>query len=374
MKSFDKAIHVLQVVSGLNYGGIELFLKNMLENMPFDDIEMSILVTSPERGALEDFFEQRCHVYHLRDDSTRSARKKGRIDFFRTHKNEFDVVHIHTVFTTCYSIAKIAKKYQKCKVIIHSHIAADYSFKDKIKNNLARPMMNKYADIRLACSRNSAVFLFGKKFGQEATVINNAIDRDKYAFSEKTKTEVQQELGIAEDMFVIGNVGRMSPQKNQTFLVDIFYEYHKSHPKSKLLIVGDGALRTEIEKEIARHNLSGSVILTGAREDVYRLLNAMDCFVLPSLFEGLAISAVEAQANGMKCYLSDTITDDIDLDNRCTFCALSDGAAVWASSIENSDNRRRDNRNDIIEKGYDIVRSVQQLYSVYAERSEWKER
>lgn len=359
-------IRILQVVSGLNYGGIELFLKNVLEHIPLDDIKMSILVTAPERGALEDFFESKCNVYHLRDSSTRRARKKGRIEFFKAHKNEFDIVHIHTVLTTCYSIAKIAKKYQNCKVIIHSHTAADYSFTAKIKNDFARSLMNKYADVRLACSRNSAIFLFGKKRSLDSIIINNGIDCDKFAFSESMRAEVRKELEISGDIFVLGNVGRMSAEKNQSFLVDIFSEFHKMQPKSKLLIVGDGELRTEIEKEIARLNLSNDVILTGAREDIYRLLNAMDCFVLPSHFEGLAISAVEAQANGLKCYLSNSISKEIDLSGRCEFLQ-SDKEASWALNISRADNRRSASNEYISRCGFDIRSAASHLLNIYSE-------
>lgn len=360
-------LRVLQVVSGLNYGGIELFLKNVIEHMPLDDIQMSILVTSPERGALEDFFEKKCNIYHLRDCSTRRVRKKGRIEFFKAHQYEFDIVHIHTVLTTCYSIAKIAKKYQKCKVIIHSHIAADYSFAIKIKNDLARPLMNKYADVRLACSRNSAYFLFGKKYGESAVVIKNAIDCDKFAFSESIRTEVRKELEIDDDIFVLGNVGRMSAQKNQLFLLEIFNEFHILQPKSKLLIVGDGELRTDIENKITRLGLNENVILTGAREDIYRLLNAMDCFVMPSYFEGLAISAVEAQANGLQCYLSDTITKDINLTGKCEFLSITAEARMWALKITNTNIARSVNIDIIDGQGFNISSTVKQLFDVYRE-------
>lgn len=358
-------IRVLQVVSGLNYGGIELFLKNTIEHMPLEDVKMSILVTSPDRGALEDFFESNCDVYHLRDCSTRRVRTRERIDFFKKHKNEFDIVHIHTVLTTCYSIAKIAKKYQNCKVIIHSHIAADYSFATKIKNDLARSRMNKYADVRLACSRNSAEFLFGKKYGKNAVVIKNAVDCDKFAYSETTRAEVRKELDISDDTFVLGNVGRMSVQKNHLFLLDIFNEFRKMQSDSKLLIVGDGELRAKIETKITALGLNDSVILTGARGDIERLLNAMDCFVMPSLFEGLAISAVEAQANGLKCFLSDTITKDIDIDGDCDFISIDLHANLWANIIKKSDNTRKDKKSSILKCGYEISSSAANLLGIY---------
>lgn len=358
-------IRVLNVVSGLNYGGIETFLKNMVEYLPREEFEISILCTSPQRGKLEGFFEQYCTIYHLRDDSSRRARQNCRKEFFLAHKNEFDIIHIHTVLCTVYSTAEIAKKYQNCKIIVHSHIASDYSFKTKIKNSLTRSKLNKNMDLAVGCSENSAIFLFGKKYGKNAVVLNNGIDVGKFAFDEGVRADKRKEFDISDDCFVMGTVARLSPQKNLGYLIDIFNCYHKLNGNSKLLIVGDGECKTDLEKKVGNLNLNDSVIFTGARSDIPDMLQALDCFMLPSLFEGLAISSVEAQASGLRCFISDTVTRDIDISKRNVFLSINEKPDVWADAVYNTDCDRTVNTQLLREAGFDIAYTASQMAEEY---------
>lgn len=361
-------MNILYIVSGINsFGGIESFCKNVVPLIDMDKYHIDFLITQNEPiGEMDRIYSDLgCKIYRLDSSGGVFKRVKKKKQLFKSLTDKYDIVHIHTVFTTAYYFAKLAHKYAKAKVIVHSHIASDYSFKSKIINNLARRNLCKFADLAMGCSANSAVFLFGRKVGGQATIINNGINLREFEFNQSVREKMRREMHISEDCFIMGTIGRMSPQKNLLYLIDIFYAFRTLNTNVKLLLVGDGACRESLENRVNELKISDDVIFTGARKDVVNMLNLMDCFVLPSFFEGLAISAVEAQANGLVCFISDTVTKDIDISKRNVFLNINRDAAEWACAIQNTDCERVNNTELLSASGFSANQSVKRLLEVY---------
>lgn len=226
----------------------------------------------------------------------------------------------------------------------------------------------KYATHYLACSAAAADFLYGKENRESVVIFNNAIECEKYSFSEDIREEYRKNLGL-EGKLVIGNVGRLVNEKNHKYILKIFREIVKINEKAILLLVGDGPLKEKIEKKVIEYRLEEKVQLLGQRNDVNKLLMAMDIFLLPSLFEGLGISAVEAQAAGLPCFLSDMVPREIELTQNVVFESIKQNPRVWAEKIckmqLNSNTHRKDVYKIIASKGYDINQEADKLYNFY---------
>lgn len=152
-------------------------------------------------------------------------------------------------------------------------------------------------------------------------IMNNAIDTEKYAYNEEIRNKKREELQIG-DRFCIGHVGRFAEQKNHAYLIDIFYEVHKKKEDAVLLLVGDGPLQEDVKARVHQYGLDDAVIFAGSRDDVGELYQAMDLFVLPSLFEGLALVLVETQCAGLRILVSDAVTDEIKMTDRMEYLPL----------------------------------------------------
>ena len=211
--------------------------------------------------------------------------------------------------------------------------------------------------------------MFGNKINFE--LIPNAINMDKFKYSNAIRQEVRKELGI-NNQLVIGNVGRFNLQKNHCFLLDIFNEIHEVFPNTLLLLVGNGELEKKIKEKIDELNLNSNVKLLGIRNDVDRIYQAMDLFVMPSLFEGLPLTGVEAQASKLKCFFSDVITREVAITDNVKFISLKLTAKEWANIILDEAQYARDS---IIIKNdrFDIIKLSQELQEKYIKFNESSE-
>ena len=204
--------------------------------------------------------------------------------------------------------------------------------------------------------------MFGKR---DFHIMKNAIDINDYLFNILERRKVRTELGI-EDNIVLGNVANFTPAKNHSFLLDVFYRYHKVNKKSKLLLIGDGPNKGNIEKKIEKLGLQEAVILTGVRKDVNRLLQAMDVFVFPSIYEGLPVTMVEAQTAGLPCVISENVPKETDITNLVTRISLDASLSHWVAAIEDARKIKRKNQSDKIrESGFDIRENVKKLEEFY---------
>jgi glycosyltransferase EpsF len=257
-------------------------------------------------------------------------------------ENKYRIVHSHVNTLSIFPL-RAAKKAGVPVRIAHSHSTAGKGeWKRNIMKYALRPFSKVYPTHYFACGEYSGRWLFGDKTFDRGlvTVIPNAIDKEKFKFDDKQRIKKRKELDIKRDQFVIGHVGRFMSQKNHDFLIDIFSNVLEKRPKSVLLLIGDGPLRSAIEQKVSGLGLRGDVRFLGARNDVEELLNAMDIFVLPSLYEGLPVVAVEAQASGVKCLLSDQVTSEADISSATEFLPINN-PKVWSDKLTKTSMSKR---------------------------------
>ena len=223
--------------------------------------------------------------------------------------------------------------------------------------------MNNATD-QFACSREAAEFLFGKN--NKAIILKNGIEVDKYIFSDYIRNRIRSEWNV-QDEFVIGHVGRCDEAKNQSYLIDIFSEIYKINKKTRLILVGDGVMMGHLRTKVKKKGLSATVKFLGVCENVNELLQGFDVFVFPSIFEGLPVTVIEAQASGLKCVLSDTITREVDISGNVEFVSLKELPSIWADKIlkHNRKYKREDIVDAIKKYGYDIRYTAQFLEQFY---------
>lgn len=326
----DRPIRVLQVFASLDRGGAEQVVMNWYRTINRDRIQFDFTVNSRTR--------EYAHESEIRALGGRVFRipkpKPWTLPrYWRTWREllarhpEWDVIHVHHSYAGFLFIPLIKRMGRT--TIVHSHNAGrDPGFKSLIKVQSRRPLRH-LADQTIACSKAASKWMFGDTGGE---VILNGIDLAAYRFDLAQRARARQELDI-KDQLVIGHVGRFNTQKNHGFLIAIFREVVNIAPDAVLLLVGDGNLRPTIEERVSQLGLSGNVRFLGVRSDINRLLNAMDVFLFPSLYEGLGVVLVEAQANGLPCVVSDTVPQEVKINPDVQFLPLSAPASEWAKAV-----------------------------------------
>lgn len=282
------------------------------------------------------------------------------------------VVHVHTASPTSFIYLLAARLAGKSVRVVHSHAtdleAPSGSLQHRLHRAL-RPVLRWTATDLLACSRAAGDWLYGASARRSVRILPNAIEVDEFRFSPVLRKEIRHRLAI-DDRMVIGNVGRFSEQKNHSFLTRIFVEIVRLEPSAVLLLVGDGPLLDEVRAQVAASGMENSVLFLGLRSDVPALMNSMDLFILPSLFEGLPLVLVEAQAAGLPCLASSTVTDEVKLTGLLQFLDLERSPAEWAErALElTSDSLRTADTSQISAVGYDIKIAAQRLGEFYLDR------
>lgn len=284
----------------------------------------------------------------------------------------YDVVHLHTSFWRGFLIEQIAMEMKIPKVIVHSHSTWVDVRDDKkreeilhIHNVYKEKFDFRYATDVCACSHLAGEWLFGEQIPKERVqILPNAIDVEKYHFRREIRERMREKLGVA-DRIVIGSIGRYCYQKNQDFLLRAFAEAKAYNKKLFLLMIGGGELKEELKRLIGELGLKEDAACLNWQEHVEDYLQAMDIFALPSRFEGLAITAIEAQASGLPCLFADTISEETKVTELATFLPLDE--QVWAEkmaqSIPAGDREWRDK--EIKTAGYDIRTAVKKLERLY---------
>ena len=288
-------------------------------------------------------------------------------------QKKYDALHLHTSFWTGTLIEEIAKDMGVPKVIVHAHSSyAEEKNDEKRQRILERHEAVKQSfkvDLATdywACSQKAADWLFGRQIPRERiAIMQNAIEVDKYRFDPQLRASVREKLGLG-DAVVLGTVGRITYSKNHSFLVDMFAEFYKAHHNAKLLIIGDGELREELQAQICEKHLEGAVLLSGWTTDVKCYLQAMDCFLLPSRFEGFPISVLEAVTAGLPCVVSENITDEIIFSERIRQIPLSIPTWIITTEAMLKSQFDRSGGADIVHAaGYDVRLQAKVLERMY---------
>lgn len=284
----------------------------------------------------------------------------------------YDVIHLHTSFWRGFLIEQIAMEMRIPKVIVHSHstwvdVKDDNKREEilRIHNAFKEEFDFRYATDVCACSRLAGDWLYGERIQREMIqILPNAIDVEKYHFTPPIREKKRKELGVG-DRIVIGSIGRYCYQKNQSFLIKAFARAREYNKKLFLLLIGGGELRDELKGQIASLGLKNDVCFMNWQDNVSDYFQVMDVFCLPSLFEGLAITSIEAQAAGLTCFLSDTISPEAAVTDLVSFLPLDE--QVWtekmAQSVVAGDREQKDK--EIEAAGYDIRTAVRKMEKLY---------
>ena len=347
--------------------GVTSVIKNYIGHIHNENIHIDILAyDDSEQAVIDELKTYGVNIYFMPKLSFKTIFKF--ISFIKSFfkHNKYQIVHSH--FNQIDSMVfPIAKKYGVKHCISHSHSSknSDYLLR-AFRNYIMCSSLPYLADTWAACSDVAGIFLFGKNFknSKKKLIINNAIKVNKFVFNKSIRKTLRNSFDLSDDEIVIGMVGSIKPVKNHVFFLNVFKKLLEKSNKYRLIIVGDGELKKEIELKSNNLKIIDKIIFTGIRQDVNNLLQAFDIFVLPSLYEGLPVSAVEAQANGLPCLLSDKITKEVDVVN--TRYLSIDNVNEWIEEIllTKCDNRQ-DCSQKIINAGFDITTEAQKLANFY---------
>lgn len=356
-------IRILHVVTHMNRGGLETILMNYYRNIDREKVQFDFLVHRQERAAYDDEIETLGGIIHRlpRLVPWSASYHRALNHFFAVHP-EYRIVHVHQ---DCLSsvILKAAKKHGVPVRIAHSHNSnQDRNLKYLVKL-ICKRSITTYATELFACSKQAGDWMFD---GAPFLVLNNAIDAKLYQCDAERARMARARLSIPENALILGHVGRFCPQKNHSFLIDVFSQVLKRKPDAYLLLVGDGELKTDIEMMIQAQGMTERVVLTGVRGDIPDLLQAMDVFVFPSLYEGLGVCIIEAQAAGLPCLISDKVPIECKKTDLVRQIPLNDGTNAWAdAALDAAKMPRRNTLEEIRAASYDIRENALWLQNFY---------
>lgn len=364
-------IRVLHILHGMDCGGTETMIMNYYRKIDRNKLQFDFLLTTPKHCDYEnEILRMGGRIYRI----PRLTKRKPWLycnainKFFICHK-EYKIVHSHTTSKSVVPLFYAKKNYIPIR-IAHCHGAKSETGINGRIRSILRPFIKLVATDYFACSKEAGIYLFGNSFFEmgRIKIIKNSIDSSKYIFDEEKRFKIRKLLGI-DNAFAIGHIGRFHPVKNHDFLIDVFYEVLKKEPNARLVLIGDGDGREYIRKKVERLKLSEFVKFLGVRDDVFDLLQTLDVFVFPSLYEGLGLAIIEAQANGVTCIVSDTIPNEVDATGLVKFISLNESADSWAEKIiEHRNTRRKNTQTEIIRSGYDISENAEWLQGFYIDK------
>lgn len=370
-----KPVRVAQIIGKWLGGGVEAVVMNYYRHIDRSKIQFDFICDSDSTNIPYDEIKklggkvilvppyQKVFKYHK---ELKKVLKEG----------NYKIVHSHINTLSVFSL--FAAKCAKVPVrIAHSHSTTNKKEKKKnLLKQVLRPFSKLFATDYMCCSELAGRWLFGNKEYDKGNVylLNNAIDLDKFKYDEKVRNKKRKELKVKDSTLVIGHVGRFVEQKNHRFLIDIFNEVHKKNKDSILLLIGQGPLMEEIKVKVKNLKLEKYVKFLGQREDVNELYNAMDVFLLPSLYEGLPVVGVEAQANGLLCIFSDDMTKDIKIIDSTMFISLQQDSSELAQIILDKHEKVSNKKNlkKMCNEGFDINLQASKLIHTYIKKIKYR--
>ena len=343
----------------MDAGGAETFLMKMYRQLDRTRYQMDFIVSGDKRGYYEDEIDRLGgRVFRItrktkdfsayRHELYNAVREDGCPSVLRIGSDAFSALDLW-----------IAKKAGARKLSMRSSNASDGKGKmgTLVQKAIRRPLTS-VADVKIAPSDLAAEYTFGRKAVKNGEVhyLKNALDLNAYAYSTEKRSAIRKELGIKDNAFVVGHVGRFAKQKNHGFLINAFYELVKINPEARLILVGKGELENEIRAKVEELGLVDAVDFTGVRSDIPALLSAFDVFALPSLYEGMPNVVIEAQAAGLPCLVADSVTRQANVTGLVEYVPNNE-PTKWAQAIASIDliSGRSGMNNAMISAGYDIT-------------------
>lgn len=365
-------IRILYFVDCLEHGGIQSLLWEIIKRLDKNEFEISILSFDFNRDyELEKVMTNMgVNIYKIpRPEKQPFKCLKMCKQIFKD--NCFDVVHCHSSSKSAI-VLKYAYKYNVKLRIVHAHsdhFQSSNVLKKIIGHILFIPTC-RYANKYMACSKNAAKLMFKHFYAKkiEPIIVNNAIDLSRFQYSKEYREDIRKMYNINDDTFVLGHIGRFVRVKNHLFLIDIFNDLLKLKPNSQLIFVGDGELLDKCKQKVNDLKINDKVIFAGYQSVTEKFYSAFDAFILPSLYEGLPIVGVEAQASGLPCYFSNKITDSVNIcSDNCHIVDIKKSSEDWAKIINKTKlNYERLKAIDVLSKvGFNINEVVNYLTELY---------
>ena len=357
-------IRVLHVVTYMGRGGLETMLMNYYRNIDKSQVQFDFLVHRDFEADYDKEIESLGgRIYRLPRLNPFSSIYKTKLDqFFEEHKAEYKIVHSHLDCLAGIPL-KYAKKYGIPVRIAHAHSSNQTKDKKYLLKLLFKKNITKYANELVACGNEAGLWMFET---DKFHILNNAIDSSKYKYDFNLSQEIKNKWNIAEDVMVVGHVGRFNEPKNHKFIVEVFQEVLNEQDNAVLLLVGAGELKPQIEKQVKGAGIEKNVIFTGLCSEVEKMLQVMNVFLFPSIYEGLPVSIVEAQAAGLPCLISDKVPIECKKTKLVHQLELSKSSEEWAKKvIELSKIEKCDTSEEIKAAKFDISENAKELQTYY---------
>lgn len=357
---------ILQISFDMSRGGAETLIMNIYRNIDRSKVQFDFLLHSKKKSAYED------EITALGGRIYRIPRFLGynkptydkNLERFLLDHPEYTIIHDHLMDSATETF-RIAKKLGRT-TIAHSHITQNKLSLDNLIRFFFRKDIYKVSDYRMACSNDAGRWLYRGK--ADFIVLKNGIETEKFSFSLENRRKTRKALNLKETDLVIGTIGRCVEQKNQKRALEIFRDFHKKNGNSKLVLVGEGPLEKDLKTQAKRYEIETDVVFTGSIKNTNEMYSAFDCFLFPSLYEGLGIVLIEAQANGLPCIISSNIPKDVDVINPLIHrIGLKDDNDVWVETIQESwPLEDRTKAPSLIKKaGYDIKDVAEYIENFY---------
>lgn len=366
-------IKVLQVVGNLRIGGAETVAMNILRYIDKNVYEVHYLVY----GDSISYYEEEVSalggkVIHVPYTSNLFRYKKLLKKLSREY-GPYSIVHAHMMFHNgiVLSAAKLVGVPWR---VSHAHSTNDgynstnffYGIIRKIYINITRIMILRNATSYIACGVAAGEFLYGKDFfAKKGILIKNGIDAKKYSFNPIVRKELR-ECHQLSDKYVLGCIGHFDAVKNHKFLINVFTEVCKISENCMLILLGDGGLRTDIEMMVQERHLEDKVVFTGNVTNIHEWIQAIDCLLMPSLYEGVPLTLIEAQASGLRCIVSSNVSQEAAITNCVEFIPL-ENPLLWVKRICSIKNERRSQIEEVDLSGYGVERQMEKIYEIYRE-------
>lgn len=353
-------IKVLHVLGSVNKGGVESIVFNYSAALK-DEVEPTFICFDDSTAIPEELIKEIGgryfvvpHVKHLHKFNKEF--KKILLD------NKFDIIHSHVNTLSVFPL-RVAKKCKYPIRIAHSH--SQSSKKEFVRNlikNTLKKFSKKYATYYIACGEVAGRYQFGNKAFEKGEVhlVKNAIDIDKFSFDSTKREEIRKELGVLDNEILVGSIGRLCQTKNQTYILKMAEQL----PEHKFVLIGAGELKEELENYIKEHNIK-NVIMYGTTDNPSYFYNAFDVFVLPSLYEGVPVTGIEAQDNGVYCLFSDTVPSESNCSNYVKFVPIGDeNLTLWVNELKNK-KEHINHYKEVTEAGFNIKDASKKLLDIY---------
>lgn len=371
-------IRVLHYVGKMDRGGMETLIMNLYRNINRSQVQFDFAIHGDRNGDFEaEILNMGGRFYqfpHMRKNPI-EYRKSWR-KFWNENGNRYKVFHMHTNSLANIIAMEEAERADIKIRIIHSHSSFANKGRLQYLNNFLHKINQKkiinIATHLIACSDKAATWMFGgMQLGEKKVILlNNGVDIKKFSFSMKKREQIRKEIGVSDDTIVLGQIGSFLPVKNHEFTLSIMRELVKNNKKYLLVLVGDGELRSEIENRVKIFNIESKVRFLGKRSDVDALLSAFDIYIMPSLYEGLPVSLVEAQVNGVPALISDTITRSVYFNDNVKYLPINNGTMQWINEINSLESKHSTDIEKIIRSGFDITETCSNYVDILREYEE----